>query len=327
MKKISVAFSVILLCGLILSACGPRPQPQPAAPQPAATEPPAAAPQATEAPTTAPAAPPANPPAPAQPQHANVPGELPGGKPAVVADYSPAYSGSNKLATVGDVFSKGKYERPYNANTMDTYFQYLDISNADFYDSDPMWFYGVIHMVGTDTNNALPAKYALELDLNLDGRGDLLVLVDHPASTSWDTQGVQAFTDPDSDVGGDKPVNADSGGANGDGYESVIFDQGNGSDPDAAWARVDPNDPKSVEFAFKKELLNGRTKFLVGAWAGTSALDPAKFDFNDHMTSEQAGAAYEPFSTYPIKGLAELDNTCRRAIGFTPSVALLGACE
>lgn len=324
MKKISVAFSVILLCGLILSACGPRPQPQPVAPQPAATEPQAAAPQATEAPATAPAAAPTNPPAPApaQPQHASVPGELPTEKGYHLGDPSATNTVSKGRALVGESFPKGKFERPYNANTMDTYFPYLDISDVTFYVTDPMWVYASVTMEGADANNGFPAKYAIEVDLNLDGHGDLLVLADHPASTDWTTEGVQALTDSNGDVGGEKPVLADSAGASGNGYDTVV------NDPDAAWVRVDASKPGTLQFAFKQSLLNGRTKYLAGAWAGTNALDPAKFDLNDHMTFEQAGSADASVTAfYPIKGLAELDNTCRTAIGFTPSIALPGACQ
>jgi hypothetical protein len=325
MKRISIAFSVILLCGLILSACAPAPQPQPAAPQPAATQPPAAAPQPTQAPTSAPAAPPANPtsePAPAPAQHAAVPGELPSEKGYHLGDLNGANPATRGRALTGDIFSKGRFERPYNANTMDTYFPYLDISDVTFYVTDPTWVYATLNLVGADANNAYPAKYAIEVDLNLDGFGDLLVFADHPASTDWTAEGVKAFTDSNGDVGGDKPVLADSAGANGNGYDTVV------DDPDAAWVRVDASKPGTLQFAFKQSLLKERTKYLAGAWAGTDALDPAKFDLNDHTTYEQAGSADATVTAYyPIKGLAEVDNTCRTAIGWTPSIALPGACQ
>jgi hypothetical protein len=61
-------------------------------------------------------------------------------------------------------------------------------------------------------------------------------------------------------------------------------------------------------------------------WAGTN-LDPALFDFNDHMTHAQAGAAEASLENfYPIKGLAELDNTCSMAIGFEPRGNEPGLC-
>lgn len=66
---------------------------------------------------------------------------------------------------------------------------------------------------------------------------------------------------------------------------------------------------------------------MIGAWAGNQALEPALFDFNDHMTHEQAGTSLiELENFYPIKGLAELDNACRVAIGFVPSGNEPGLC-
>ena len=60
------------------------------------------------------------------------------------------------------------------------------------------------------------------------------------------------YQDANGDVGGKKPVVSEAPPQSGDGYETLVFDQGQGSDPDAAWARVDPNDPSSVQIAFKR---------------------------------------------------------------------------
>ncbi len=316
MKQMSAAFSIVLIGGVILTACAPQvpqsPATQPSAPQ--ATVP-ASAPQATETavPQPSPTA------AAATIQHTDVPGELPAGKGVFLGDQSTVSSFNKARALTGDRFTLGRFERPYNANTMDVYYPFVDIVSANFY-QDATWVYAVITLVGRDANNAFPAKYAVEVDNNLDGRGDLLVMVDSPSSTDWSTDGVQVFTDPDGDVGGHTVINSDSVGMNGDGYENMVFDKGVGKDPDAAWARLSSSDPNSLQLAFKVTLLNGHSKYLAGVWAGTDALDPAKFDLNDHYTHEQAGEA-NPDSTsfYPIKALAELDNTCRVAIGFVPS--------
>ncbi len=315
MKQMSAAFSIILICGVILAACAPQVQSQATEPPPPqATELPATVPLATEAvvPEASPTA------AAASVQHTSVPGDLPAGKGLFLGDQSTISSLNKERAFAGDRFTLGRFERPYNANTMDTYFPYLDIVSANFY-QDATWVYAVITLVGPDANNALPAKYAVEADLNLDGRGDLLVLVDHPSSAEWTTDRVQVLEDGNGDVGGENIVNSDSEGK-GDGYEKVVFDQGKGDDPDAAWVRLAPNDPKSLQIAFKASLLGGHSAYLAGIWAGTDALNPALFDLNDHFTHEQAGEANPDIANfYPIKGLSELDNTCRVAIGFTPS--------
>ncbi len=327
MKRLTALFSLVLFCGLILMACTPSPGPQPL--QPAVTEPPTAQPKATAAPpqATATSAPP--PPAPAspqQPQHANIPGDLPPGKSDVhAADHVIQDMATKQRAFVGDRFTNGRFERPINANTMDVYFPYLDLTEVAFYTSDATWVYSVISVAGRDAKGALAGKYALELDLNQDGRGEFLILVSQPASTEWSTQGVQIYRDANGDLGGVRPVLADSAGAGGDGYETLIFDQGQGDDPDAAWVRLSPNDANSFQVAFKKSLLGGEKTYLVGVWAA-SDLNPALFDLNDHFTHEQAGDALDSLAFYPIKGLSQLDNTCRVAIGFNPSGKEPGVC-
>jgi hypothetical protein len=322
MKKILNLFSIILLCGLILAACSSATQPQ-------STEPAAAESNATEAPT---AEVKAAAPATAQPeaapviQHKDVPASPPTEGREKWGDQSTVSSINAARAFQGDRFSEGKFERPYNANTMDVYFPQLDIDGAVIYPVDATWVYAIITMVGRDANNSFSGQYAIELDLDKNGRGDFLILADHPASSDWTTQGVQVYKDANVDIGGVKPMLADSAGASSDGYEVVLFDQGIGDDPDLAWVRLDPADPNSFQIAFKQSLLNGEKKYTAGIWAGTH-LDPALFDYNDHYTHEKAGAANSEIKNfYPIKDLSELDNTCRYAIGYDASGLEPGIC-
>ncbi len=179
---------------------------------------------------------------------------------------------------------------------------------------------------GPDDNGQLAGRYAFEIDSDLDGRGEWLVLVSHPASKEWSVEGVQAWLDADHDVGGSVSVGADKDG-NGNGYETLLVENGQGNDPDLAWARLSPHNAVTVELAVKRSLLGSDKSYMIGAWAGNQALAPAQFDFNDHMSHEQAGAALiELENFYPIKGLAELDNSCRGAIGFAPSGNEPGSC-
>jgi hypothetical protein len=225
----------------------------------------------------------------------------------------------------GDIFVQGLYERPFNANTMDTYFPYLDIINVQGF-MDKVWGYAQITLAGADKNGGLPAQYAVELDLNRDGRGDWLIRASNPASTKWTTQGVQAWKDTDQDVGGTVPVLADNNPSSGDGYETLVFDQGKGSLTDGAWVRISPNDPKTVQIAFKLSMLGNPSAFAMGSWAGAN-IDPSMFDHNDHMTHAQAGDPNQGYGIYPIKALAEIDNTCRLAIGFIPTGNEPGLCK
>jgi hypothetical protein len=255
--------------------------------------------------------------------HDVVPGDLPKDRVNHSGDSDSSITADQNRAPSGDRFTLGQFERPFNANTMDQYFPYLDIQDAQIFLDDTFVYVAVI-LKGRDANNAFPAKYAAELDLNLDGHGDLLVVVDHPSSADWTTDGVQIFADNDGDVGGSKVINADGSVSTGDGYEALVFDQGHGDDPDAAWVRLSPDDPNTILIAIKRSALGSHA--LVGLWAG-SHLDPALFDFNDHLTHEQAGEALKELENfYPVKDLSELDNTCRVPVGFIPSGAEPGVC-
>jgi hypothetical protein len=72
-------------------------------------------------------------------------------------------------------------------------------------------------------------------------------------------------------------------------------------------------------------MLGSPKSYAMGAWAGTD-LNPALFDYNDHQTHIQAGDPDPGIQLYPLKGLAEIDNTCRLAIGFASNGKEPGLC-
>ncbi len=259
-------------------------------------------------------------------QHVTVPGSLPAEPGTHAGDQDSSSTADQRRAPGGDRFTFGQFERPFNTQSMDVYYPYLDIQDT-YVGQDDQWVYAVITVKGTDAGGGLPGTYAVELDLDLDGRGDFFILVFNPASTDWSTDRVQVWTDTNEDVGGTSVINADNSGVHGDGFETLVFDQGRGDDPDLAWARVSPDDPNTIHIAVKQSLLAGDTAFLAGAWAGNSVLDNALFDLNDAFTHEQAGAALVELEYYyPIKGLAELDNACRVSVGFEPTGLEPGIC-
>lgn len=307
--KIFVSFfsvlSILLILACNLSAPAPTPLP----------------PTAVVVPTLAP------PPEPTAITHQVFPVNLPAERTGHAGDYDAAGSAANKEAPGGDRFSRGQYERPFNAVSMDTYFSCIDIIDTLTYQDDT-WLYGTITLMEEDKNGGLPGKYALEIDLNCDGKGDWLVMVTNPTSTTWSTDRMQVWQDTNKDVGGSVAVLADASLSSGDGYDRLVFDNGMGKDPDAAWARISPEWPTAVEIAVKRQLLGDTTRYMVKMWAGFDSLNPALFDFNDHMTHEQAGAAARGLPVYyPIKGLAELDNSCYIAVGFQPKGNEPGLCE
>ena len=272
--------------------------------------------------------PPVPPPAvdtPASVQHELVPVSLPSERDNQAGDHDSSITAAKRYAPGGDRFSRGTYERPFNAETMDVYFPYLDIVNTQVYDDDT-WLYGSITLRGMDQDSTLPGQYMMEIDVDRDGRGDWLVGVTNPASEDWSSDGVRVWRDSNDDVGGNAAYIADDNPPYSDGYELLVYDEGRGSKPDAAFARRSGDDPQTVELAIQKALFEDDQGFLVGMWAGND-LDPAMFDFNDHMTQEQAGAAdpgLEYF--YPIKDLAEMDNACRMPVGFEPTGQEPGLC-
>jgi hypothetical protein len=253
-----------------------------------------------------------------------IPINLPGTRMDHTGDVDSSVNAARKQVTSGDVFVQGLYERPFNANTMDKYFPYLDIVDTQGF-KDDTWGYATITLVDKDSNGGLPGEYALEIDLDRDGRGDWLIRATNPASTQWSTQGVQAYKNANGDIGGVAVMTADNKPRGGDGYETLVFDQGKGSLTDGAWVRIAPNDPKTVQIAFKLSMLGSPTSYAMGAWAGTN-VDPAMFDYNDHMTHAQAGSPNPGYEVYPLKKMAEIDNTCRLAVGFTPTGKEPGLC-
>ena len=213
-------------------------------------------------------------------------GAMPVGLPAERADQAGDVDSSPNAykaqVTGGDVFVHGLYERPFNTDPMDKYFAYLDIVDTKGF-KDDTWGYASITLQNVDENGALPGQYAAELDLDREGRGEWLIRVIAPSTTDWTRQGVQAWRESNDDVGGVAIMTADSKPRGGDGYDELVFDEGNGSLTDGAWARISPNDPQTVELAFKLEMIGSPRFYAMGTWAGTS-LDPALFDYHDHMT-------------------------------------------
>jgi hypothetical protein len=217
----------------------------------------------------------------------------------------------------GDDYIHNLYERPFNAFTQDIFFPDLDIRSAQLGLEDP-WMYVTIQLYGLDpATSTLARHYGIELDLNVDGRGDWLILADAPLEEDWTTTGVHAWHDTNTNVGQryacytDPPQTMDS-------YDLLYFDQGMGEDPDAAWARFIGGTPPTVQIAFKHSMIDLDVKFMWGVWADQGVDQPAWFDYHDHFTYEEAGAPFPALAEYyPIKAIAEVDNTCRMAYGFS----------
>ncbi len=258
--------------------------------------------------------------------HKEIPGNPSPDKSYRSGDQDSSPMADKKRSPGGDRFTFGRFERPFNADTMDVYFPDLDIQDTWLVD-DELWIYAGLVLKSTSDDGALRGKYGFEIDSDVDGAGDWLVMVDRPAASEWSTSGLLVLFDANDDVGGLPKVNADSPQTAGDGYESVLLDSDNGDDPDLAWSKVVLEEPVTVQFAIKRSILESDEAYMVGMWAGTDDFDPALFDLNDHYSHEQAGAASPDFEYfYPIKALSELDNSCRIPVGFQPTGIEPGLC-
>ena len=108
----------------------------------------------------------------------------------------------------------------------------------------------------------------------------------HPIGTDWSTNGVKVYTDPITIPAAPHPKNRmltqrPTHPIPADGYETVIFNQGQGDDPDLAWVRIDPDNPNIVDFAFKQSLAG--SSFMWGVWADAGLKNPGMFNYNERL--------------------------------------------
>lgn len=253
--------------------------------------------------------------------HVTIPGS-PGGVNSFMTDRSSAALASERRS-IGDNFDILMFERPFTTTTMD-YQGYLDITRGELSAASP-WIYVTVSLEQAPPAGST-AWYAVEVDTDIDGRGDFLVVGAAPGRTDWTTDGVQVFRDSNNDVGGANPITANAPPQSGNGYDDRIFDQGQGTDPDLAWIRISPSDPARVQIAFKNAAIGSPDKFVWGVAADDAVKHADWFDYNDHFSPSEAGSPTSGSSLYPVKALASVDNTCRWAYGFTPVGTEPGIC-
>ena len=239
---------------------------------------------------------------------------------ALMYDVDSSGTASQHRAPYGDSYNINLFERPFTQKDM-TYVPSLDINTFQI-TSDDNFYYVFITLIGNNPNDPINIDYGVEIDKDRDGFGDVLVWAQPPYTTDWSTNGVKVYTDPNHDTGGASPEKSDANATTnapypGDGYETVIFNQGQGDDPDLAWVRIDPQNPNVVDFAFKQSLAG--PSFMWGVWADAGLKNPGMFNYNDRFTNAQAGSPIASSQYYPINAIYAVDNTCRAAYGFKPT--------
>jgi hypothetical protein len=224
--------------------------------------------------------------------------------------------------SIGDNYNSSQYERPFTSQVMD-YQPHVDLVRAELSAVSP-WFYVTFFVEEAPPATSM-AYYGVELDLDLDGRGDWYIAGMVPTGAEWTTNGVKALRDENGDVGGPVPLRADAPQPGLDGYEALVFDAGLGPDPDAAWIRRSPTG-EEIQLAFKMELIGFDDSFLWGAWSDEGRTQPGWMDFNDHFTLDEAGSPVSELAQYPLQALASIDNTCRWGYNYTPTGSEPGVC-
>ena len=254
-------------------------------------------------------------------EHLQVPGKPKERIDTYLTDFNSIDYGGDGF-TYGDQFTANIYERPFTAEEMN-YRGEIDIIRVNLKVGTP-WIYVSIFLA-EELPEIGDMKYGLELDLDENGRGDYLIQCDLPLSNDWSVDGVQVYTDADGDVGGKFPMSMDAPDPELNGYEALVFDAGDGDDPDLAWARRHPDEPNSLQLAFKTDLV-GPTGYMWSAWADMGLRAPDYMDYNDRFTAETAGSPYPGSPLYPIKAVYLVDSTCRSYYGFKPAGNEPGLC-
>ncbi len=247
-----------------------------------------------------------------------VPGEPPSPE-RTLKDSISSYFADEHKATQGDNFLDGLFERPFTTIVMN-YRPDLDITEVDFAPGEG-FFYFTIRLYGMNLDGGgLKGTYGVEFNRSLTGRGDLLVWVRDPAK-DWSLEVVTVYGDENRDVGGLKPMVAETG-FNGSGYDVVV----EMDETSNAYARIDPEDGNAVQIAVSYALLETPEEFLWGAWADDGLVDPAQFDYNDRMGPARAGSPILG-EDYPVNELFNLDNTCRLPYGLEQDGLIKGMCK
>ena len=210
-----------------------------------------------------------------------------------------------------DIWNQNFLERSVTED-LSEYYPQADIVSVEF-GEDENWYYSRVYLFSEGLDQlTLDAVYALEIDLNLDARGDILILVSNPAEGNpgdWSVSGVQVWLDSNDDIGGPRAVLPDEN-PSGNGYEELVFDGGLGDDPDLAWFRISEEEDGLLEFSFKKSLLNEVGAFEWWAWASRDEVITDKFDPVDFYSPDSLFAVDNTCGWIYGAGLRDLPNLC-----------------
>jgi hypothetical protein len=218
-----------------------------------------------------------------------------------------------------DSWQINRYERPFNAGAQDQYHPDEDILSVAL-GQGQYWYYARLEIYDVDPDTGgLNGTYGLEIDMDLDGRGDVLIMAEILGSresiSEWSNTGVQAWKDTDNDVGNEMPMKPDPA-VDTDGYDEASLDpQALSGD---VWVRATLGKPSFVEIAFKPEVIDGDQAFKWWAWVDEGVSNPSGYDYHDAFAHEEAGDVYTSESFFPAREVYSVDNTCAEFWGVDP---------
>ncbi len=135
----------------------------------------------------------------------------------------------------GDSYAEDLYERPAGQGSLARqYAPALDITSGEV-GVTANWLYYRINLFGPQTGQqlgtpgAFPNHYGIEINLDDDVMGDLIIDLTAPSQNlgiNWGTVGVLAKSDANETMGGPNPLLPDGPGQAGGGYERNEFNQG-----------------------------------------------------------------------------------------------------
>ena len=150
----------------------------------------------------------------------------------------------------GDDFVHTIFERPFQAQDM-LYKPYVDIVEIKS-GEDEKFYYFSIKLNGGDEYDSIGGSYGIEIDVDLDGRGDFLIYSTYQYVKGWGNR-VFVYEDFNNDVGGDNPTISESYLKSSDGYEYPIHTNFLEFYNDSVWKQRSPFEDYAIEFALNKE--------------------------------------------------------------------------
>ena len=246
---------------------------------------------------------------------------FPGLPMAELVDTYSARPGAEGSVTEGDYFAEYQLlERPFGQEM--NYLANIDLRAAEIA-KDEEFIYVTIFL--DESVGSFDAFYGVELDVDADGRGDILLIVDTPYSTEWTMDNVSICADLNGDVGGtDIPASDVLEG--GDGFEALIFSVEQFTDPDLAFARINPDRKGCIQIAFKPDFLDEDPSFFWRVWADQGLKNPGAYYYQDYYSIEEAGSPMQNSEYFPLGAVYGVDNTCRMPFQIVNTGYEIGLC-